>query len=460
MNDLHIVTLGCRLNAAESETMRAHATKAGLAATVIVNGCAVTGEAMRQTRQAVRRAKRDHPAARIVVAGCAAQIDAPGFAAMPEVDAVIGNDEKMRAQTFDALAHRLSASEPIVAVGDIMAQRAPIGHLATGFDADTRNGHARAFVEVQQGCDHRCTFCIIPFGRGNNRSAPAGEIVAQIRALVGSGVREIVLTGVDITGWGGDLPGAPTLGQLARRILKLVPALGRLRFSSIDVAEIDDDLLRLIADEERLLPHLHLSLQAGSDMILKRMKRRHSRAQAIAFCHQVRALRPDMTFGADLIAGFPTESDSMFADSLDLVAACDLAFLHVFPFSARNGTPAARMPQLPKSLRKERAAQLREAGARQRTRYFDTLIGRSITALVENRRLDRARGHSDGFAPIDIACEGAAIGRGALVTARVEVHDGTRLNARLIDIKDRHETDRHETAAPDRNAAQRLVSAR
>ncbi|MEX1109473.1 MAG: tRNA (N(6)-L-threonylcarbamoyladenosine(37)-C(2))-methylthiotransferase MtaB [Dongiaceae bacterium] len=457
MNDLHIVTLGCRLNMAESETMRAHAAKAGLDAAVIVNGCAVTGEAMRQTRQAIRRAKRDHPAARIVVTGCAAQIDANGFAAMPEVDAVIGNDEKMRPAILAALARRLSVSpdskpETIVAVGDIMALRDATGHPATGFDADTRNGHARAFVEVQQGCDHRCSFCIIPFGRGNNRSAPAGEIVAQVRALVESGVREIVLTGVDITGWGGDLPGAPTLGQLARRILRLVPELGRLRFSSIDVAEIDDELLRLVADEPRLMPHLHLSLQAGSDLILKRMKRRHSRAQAIAFCRHARTLRPDITFGADLIAGFPTESGEMFAESLDLVAACDLAFLHVFPFSARNGTPAARMPQLPKALRKERAAQLREAGVHQRARYFDSLIGRSVCALVENRRTDRAHGHSDGFALIDIACEGTDIGRGALVTARVISHDGARLSARLID-------DRCD-AVPHRSVMERLVSVR
>jgi threonylcarbamoyladenosine tRNA methylthiotransferase MtaB len=295
----------------------------------------------------------------------------------------------------------------------------------------------RAFVEVQQGCDHRCSFCIIPFGRGNNRSAAVGDIVAQMRALVESGVREIVLTGVDITGWGGDLPGRPRLGQLVRRILKLVPELPRLRLSSIDVAEVDADLMRLIGDEPRLMPHLHLSLQAGSDMILKRMKRRHNRAQAIAFCSRARALRPEITFGADLIAGFPTESDAMFAESLDLVAACDLAFLHVFPFSARNGTPAARMPQLPKSLRKERAAHLREAGARQRTRHFDTLVGRSVAVLVENRRAGLARGHSDGFAPVDIVSGDIVSGdsdvqRGAIVSVRVDGHDGARLTARPV----------------------------
>jgi threonylcarbamoyladenosine tRNA methylthiotransferase MtaB len=444
---VEIVTLGCRLNAAESETMRAQAIAAGLSDTVFVNSCAVTAEAVRQTRQAIRHARRTRPAARIVVTGCAAQIDATGFAAMPEVDAVIGNLEKLQPATYRAFADGAPGNAILkrIDVGDIMAPGQAAPHPAAGFDADTRNGHVRAFVEVQQGCDHRCSFCIIPFGRGNNRSAAVGDIVAQMRALVESGVREIVLTGVDITGWGGDLPGRPRLGQLVRRILKLVPELPRLRLSSIDVAEVDADLMRLIGDEPRLMPHLHLSLQAGSDMILKRMKRRHNRAQAIAFCSRARALRPEITFGADLIAGFPTESDAMFAESLDLVAACDLAFLHVFPFSARNGTPAARMPQLPKSLRKERAAQLREAGARQRTRHFDTLVGRSVAVLVENRRAGLARGHSDGFAPVDIVSGDSDVQRGAIVSVRVDGHDGARLTARPV---------------ADHRSMQRLASAR
>ncbi|MEX2202440.1 MAG: MiaB/RimO family radical SAM methylthiotransferase, partial [Dongiaceae bacterium] len=384
-------------------------------------------------------ARRARPAARIVVTGCAAQIDAAGFAAMPGVDAVIGNLEKLQPATYRALADGASGNtDPIrIAVGDIMASGQPSPHPAAGFDADTRNGHVRAFVEVQQGCDHRCSFCIIPFGRGNNRSAAVGDIVAQIRALVEDGVREIVLTGVDITGWGGDLPGAPNLGQLVRRILTLVPELRRLRLSSIDVAEVDGELMRLIGEEPRLMPHLHLSLQAGSDMILKRMKRRHNRMQAVAFCRAVRDLRPEIAFGADLIAGFPTETDAMFAESLALIDECDLSFLHVFPFSARSFTPAARMPQLPKSLCKERAARLREAGARRRARYFDTLVGRSMSVLVENRRADLARGHSDGFAPIDIACTGTDIGRGSLVTTQVVSHDGTRLKARPIGAEDR-----------------------
>jgi threonylcarbamoyladenosine tRNA methylthiotransferase MtaB len=444
---LHIVTLGCRLNAAESDAMRGHALAAGLGNTVIVNSCAVTGEAVRQTRQAIRRARREHPASRIVVTGCAAQIDAAGFSAMPEVDAVIGNFEKMRPATYGALA---AGDIGRVEVGDIMALRETgshfmAGHPAAGFDAAINGRRVRAFVEVQQGCDHRCSFCIIPFGRGNNRSAAAGEIVAHVRMLVEGGVREIVLTGVDIAGWGGDLPGRPTLGQLARRILKLVPELPRLRLSSIDVAEIDDDLVVLIGDEPRLMPHLHLSLQAGSDMILKRMKRRHNRAQAIAFCRDMRALRPDMVFGADLIAGFPTESEAMFDESLALIDECDLSFLHVFPYSARSGTPAARMPQLPGPVRRERAARLRLAGNRQRALHFDALVGREATVLVEERRAGVVRGHSDGFAPVDIVSRDGDAGPGDIVTVRIDGHDGARLVAH---------------PAGDADAAPGLVSAR
>ncbi len=419
--NLQLVTLGCRLNASESETMRALAREAGLGNAVIVNSCAVTGEAVRQTRQAIRRARRDHPAARILVTGCAAQIDPAAFAAMPEVAAVIGNAEKMRAESYHAFA---GDEAPRVAVGDIMVVRETAAHLASGFQAENATGRVRVFLEVQQGCDHRCTFCIIPFGRGNNRSAAAGDIVARAHALVESGVQELVLTGVDITGWGGDLPGHPTLGQLARRILTLVPDLKRLRLSSIDVAEIDDELWRLIAEEPRLMPHLHLSLQAGADLILKRMKRRHSRAQSVAFCERARALRPEIAFGADLIAGFPTETDAMHRESLALLEDCDIAFAHVFPFSARAGTPAARMPQLPKPLRKQRAASLRAAGAGRRRARFDALVGRPIRALVEECADGIARGHSDCFAPVEIA---GAVAPGAIVTRRVARHDGDRL---------------------------------
>jgi threonylcarbamoyladenosine tRNA methylthiotransferase MtaB len=416
---VELVTLGCRLNASESETMRALAHDAGLGNAVIVNSCAVTGEAVRQTRQAIRRARRDHPEARILVTGCAAQIDPESFAAMQEVDAVIGNDEKMRAGSWRAFAR---ADAPRVSVGDIMTVRETAAHLAAGFQGET--GRVRAFLEVQQGCDHRCTFCIIPFGRGNNRSAAAGEVVARARALVEAGVQEIVLTGVDITGWGGDLPGRPALGQLARRILNLVPDLKRLRLSSIDVAEVDDALWDLIADEPRLMPHLHLSLQAGSDMILKRMKRRHSRAQAIAFCSRARALRPGIAFGADLIAGFPTETDAMHRESVALIEDCDIAFAHVFPFSSRAGTPASRMPQLPKPLRKERAAALRNAGAARRRARFDALVGRPVSVLVEECDGGIARGHSDCFAPADVD---GSFAPGAIVTRCVARHDGDRL---------------------------------
>jgi threonylcarbamoyladenosine tRNA methylthiotransferase MtaB len=414
-----LITLGCRLNASESETMRAMARQVGLGNAVIVNSCAVTGEAVRQTRQAIRRARRDNPAARILVTGCAAQIDPASFAAMPEVDAVIGNDEKMRAESWRA--HSLDEA-PRVAVGDIMTVRETAAHLAAGFQAET--GRVRAFLEVQQGCDHRCTFCIIPFGRGNNRSAAAGDIVARARALVEAGVQELVLTGVDITGWGGDLPGNPSLGQLARRILSLVPDLRRLRLSSIDVAEVDAELWRLIAEEPRLMPHLHLSLQAGSDMILKRMKRRHTRKQAVEFCERARALRPEIAFGADLIAGFPTETDAMHRESVALIEDCDIAFAHVFPFSSRAGTPAARMPQLPKPLRKERAAALRVAGAARRRTRFDALVGRSVTMLVEECADTIARGHSDCFAPAEIA---GPFAPGAIVARRIARHDGNRL---------------------------------
>jgi len=380
-----VITFGCRLNAYESEVMRGHARAQGLSDAVIVNTCAVTKEAERQARQAIRRARRDHPGARIIVTGCAAQIDPAAYAAMPEVDQVVGNEEKLKAQTFAPGDH------PRVSVNDIMSVRETAGHLIHGFQ-----GRTRAFVQVQQGCDHRCTFCIIPYGRGNSRSVPVGEVVAQVRALVAADTAEVVLTGVDITDFGKDLPGCPTLGQLARRILTLVPELPRLRLSSVDPLELDEDVLRLLAEEPRLMPHLHLSLQSGHDLILKRMKRRHLRADAVALCRRVRALRPDVVFGADLIAGFPTESDAMFEATLSLVDDCGLTYLHVFPYSPRPGTPAARMPQVPAGLRKARAAQLRTAGAAAFARFLAGRIGATERVLVERPGF----GHSEHFAPV------------------------------------------------------------
>jgi threonylcarbamoyladenosine tRNA methylthiotransferase MtaB len=374
-----VINFGCRLNAYESEAMRELATRAGLADAVIVNTCAVTAEAERQARQAIRKARRARPDARIIVTGCAAQIDPAGFAAMPEVDRVIGNAHKLDVASF------APASEARVLVNDIMAVRETAGHLLQGFE-----GRARAFIQVQQGCDHRCTFCVIPFGRGNSRSVPAGEVVHQVRTLVENGYGEIVLTGVDITAYGADLPGRPSLGALVRRVLSLVPELKRLRLSSLDPVEIDDALWRALAEEARLMPHLHLSLQSGADLVLKRMKRRHARRDAIAVCARARALRPDVAFGADLIAGFPTERDDEFAASLDLVDECGLAYLHVFPYSARPGTPAARMPQVPGPTVKARAAALRAHGARALARFLDDQVGRTVSVLAEQPDLGRA----------------------------------------------------------------------
>ncbi|WP_374653068.1 tRNA (N(6)-L-threonylcarbamoyladenosine(37)-C(2))-methylthiotransferase MtaB [Dongia sp.] len=390
-----LVTFGCRLNAFESEVIRNHASAAGLADAIIINTCAVTSEAERQARQAIRKARRLNPDARIIVTGCAAQIAPEKFAAMDEVDAVLGNEEKLKAESFKALS---LSSGPHVAVADIMTVTETAPHLISGFAA-----RARAFVEIQQGCDHRCTFCIIPFGRGNSRSVAVGAIVEQIRQLVENGVREVVLTGVDITSYGGDLPGKPNLGSLTRRILNLVPDLPRLRLSSVDVVEVDDELRRLIVHEERLMPHLHLSLQAGDDMILKRMKRRHSRDDAIRFAREMRAARPDLVFGADLIAGFPTETHEMFLNSLRLVDECDLTFLHVFPYSARSGTPAAKMPQVPGPVRKERAQALRERGLVNQRAYFARLLGTPARVLVEKSEGDAAFGHSDHFAPVSLS---------------------------------------------------------
>ncbi len=399
--DPEIVTFGCRLNTYESEVMRTHARNAGLEDVVIVNTCAVTSEAERQARQTIRKLRRERPDARIVVTGCAAQIDPQRFAAMPEVDQVIGNQEKLQAESWG-----LPPTEKVL-VNDIMSVKETAGHLIGGFE-----DRARAFVQVQQGCDHRCTFCIIPFGRGPSRSVPIGAVVEQVQALVKAGYNEVVLSGVDITSYGPDLPGSPTLGQMVRRLLACVPELPRLRLSSLDCIEMDEDLWRLIEHEPRLMPHLHLSLQAGDDMILKRMKRRHSRADAVAFCQRVRSLRPDAVFGADFIAGFPTETEEMFANTLKMVEDCGLTWLHVFPYSPRPGTPAARMPQVDGAVRKERAARLRAVGAEAEARMLATLVGRSASVLVEKDDL----GRTEHFAEIRL---GVALPPGSLVRATI-----------------------------------------
>ena len=389
-----IETFGCRLNAFESEVMRGHLEASTDRPRIVFNTCAVTAEAERQARQSIRKARRENPNAEIIVTGCAAQIDPDGYASMTEVDRVIGNEEKLRAETWAPAG----ADEPRVLVNDIMSISETAPHLVPGFE-----GRARAFVQVQQGCDHRCTFCIIPFGRGNSRSVPIGEIARQARLLVENGYGELVLTGVDITSYGGDLPGRPSLGQLIRRLLAQVPDLPRLRLSSIDPVEIDDDLLTLVAEEPRLMPHLHLSVQAGDDLILKRMKRRHLRDDVIRIAARLRELRPDIVLGADIIAGFPTETEAMFQRSLDLVGEAGLTHLHVFPYSEREGTPAARMPQVAKTDRKRRAALLRAAGEAAVKRFAETRIGRTEHVLIEK---DNA-GLTEHFLPmvVDGPCQ-------------------------------------------------------
>ncbi len=380
-----VVSLGCRLNTYESEVMRAHARDAGLAGAIIVNTCAVTKEAERQGLQTLRKLRRENPSAHIIATGCAVQLDPARYAALPEVDRVLGNEHKMKAESF------LPQINERVLVTDIMEVRETAEHLVEGFD-----GRARAFVQVQQGCDHRCTFCIIPFARGNNRSVPMGRIVQEVRGLVETGFNEIVITGVDITGYGADLPGTPSLGQMLRRLLMAVPELKRLRLSSLDPAEADEDLFRLIADEPRVMPHFHISAQAGDDLILKRMKRRHLRADVMSFCERIRRLRPDAVFGADLIAGFPTETDEMFANTLALIADADLTYLHVFPYSIRPGTPAARMPQVDKGLIKARAAALREAGRVALAARLRGYVGTIADVLVEQPH----GGHSAHYASV------------------------------------------------------------
>jgi threonylcarbamoyladenosine tRNA methylthiotransferase MtaB len=404
-----VMTFGCRLNAYESEVMRQHADAAGWQNAVIVNTCAVTSEAERQVRQAIRKLRRERPDVRIVVTGCAAQIDPKKYSAMAEVDQVIGNAEKMQAAQY------LTPSPERIVVTDIMAVRETAEHLISGFE-----DRARAFVEIQQGCDHRCTFCIIPFGRGPNRSVPMGRIVEQIRLLVASGFREVVLTGVDIASYGGDLPGRPGLGQMVRRLLAQVPELPRLRLSSIDPVEVDADLLRLMAEEPRLMPHVHLSIQAGDDLILKRMKRRHLRADVIRLAETLRRARPDLALGADIIAGFPTETEQMFGQSLALVDEIGLSHLHVFPFSPRPGTPAARMPQVPGDVARDRAARLRAKGEQAMRAYQDEHIGARAHVLVEK---DGA-GHCEHYLPVRI--DGGAPD-GTIVTVRINGRDGDRL---------------------------------
>jgi threonylcarbamoyladenosine tRNA methylthiotransferase MtaB len=413
-----IITFGCRLNAYESEVMRREADKAGLKNAIIFNTCAVTAEATRQARQAIRRARKENPQARIIVTGCAAQTEPETFAKMAEVDLVLGNQEKLSAESYRFPDFGVSAEER-VKVNDIMSVRETALHMIDGFSERTR-----AFVQVQNGCDHRCTFCIIPFGRGNSRSVPAGDVVEQIRRLASNGYSEIVLSGVDITSWGADLPGHPRLGNLIRRILKSVPELKRLRLSSIDSIEADDELMRAIAEEERLMPHLHLSLQAGDDMILKRMKRRHLRDHSIAFCAEVRKLRPDVVFGADIIAGFPTETDQMFDNSLSIVEECGLTYLHVFPFSPRPGTPAARMPQLAKPLIQERARALRAKGKARLDAFLGQEVGALRSVLVETE----ASGRTEHFASVKFAQRMSA---GAIVRAKVTGRGSDHLEASL-----------------------------
>ena len=410
-------TLGCRLNAYESEAMKDLAINAGLTNAHVVNTCAVTAEAVRKSKQEIRKLRRDHPDAQIIVTGCAAQIDPDSFAKMAEVTAVIGNSEKMQASTWTALNTGFIGETEKVLVDDIMSVTETAGHLIDGFGT-----RSRAYVQVQNGCDHRCTFCIIPFGRGNSRSVPAGVVVDQIKRLVDKGFNEVVLTGVDLTSWGADLPGTPKLGDLVMRILKLVPDLNRLRISSIDSIEVDENLMQAIATEPRLMPHLHLSLQHGDDLILKRMKRRHLRDDAIQFCQEARKLRPDMTFGADIIAGFPTETNAHFENSLRMVDECELTWLHVFPYSPREGTPAARMPQVNGKLIKSRAAALRAAGERQVQKHLTAQIGKTHNILMENPNM----GRTSQFAEVIFNTPQT---EGAIVSARITGQDKNHLIA-------------------------------
>ncbi len=416
---VEVITFGCRLNTYESEVIKREAEAAGLGAlkdgAIVFNTCAVTGEAVRQARQAIRRARRENPHARIIVTGCAAQTEAGTFGAMGEVDLVIGNDDKLKAQSYRALPDFGVNDFEKVRVNDIFAIRETAGHMV-----DAIEGRARAFVQVQNGCDHRCTFCIIPYGRGNSRSVPIGAVVDQVKRLVDNGYIEVVLSGVDMTSYGPDLPGSPRLGTLVKTILKQVPGLKRLRLSSIDSIEADDNLMDAIATEKRLMPHLHLSLQNGDDMILKRMKRRHLRDDSIRFCEEVRRLRPDIVFGADIIAGFPTETEAMFMNTLSIVGECGLTNLHVFPFSPRKGTPAARMPLLPRAIVKDRAARLRARGEETHRTHLAALAGTEQAILVERPGI----GRTEGFTLAKVDGDAAP---GTIVTRRVTGHDGAML---------------------------------
>ncbi len=418
MSGVEVITFGCRLNTYESEVMRAEAEKAGLNNAILVNTCAVTGEAVRQARQAIRRARRDNPHARIIVTGCAAQTEKETFAEMVEVDAVLGNEEKLKSASYRSLPDFGVSAEEKLRVNDIMSVRATAPQMVKHID-----GHVRAFIQVQNGCDHRCTFCIIPYGRGNSRSVPMGAVVDQARRLVESGYCEIVLTGVDATSYGADLPGTPTLGLLAKTLLKQVPEIRRLRLSSIDGIEADKHLFDLIADEARFMPHLHLSLQHGDDLILKRMKRRHSSADARAFADQVRRLRADISLGADMIAGFPTETEEMFENAASLAEDCGIAHLHVFPYSPRPGTPAARMPQLDRALVKDRAARLRAVGATLYARHLEGMVGSEQTILVENNGL----AHTQNFTLVDAA----DLTPRALVPVSITGHNGKHLTMQV-----------------------------
>ncbi len=420
---LKVLTFGCRLNAYESEVMLREAKEAGLDqldnGAILVNTCAVTGEAVRQAKQAIRRARRENPNARIIVSGCAAQTEAESFGAMEEIDLVIGNEEKLHAQSYKALPDFGVNDTEKVRVNDIMEVKETAPHMI-----DSLGGHSRAFVQVQNGCDHRCTFCIIPYGRGNSRSAPMGAIVEQVKKLVDNGYLEVVLTGVDTTSYGADLPGSPTLGQLVQKILQQVPDLPRLRLSSIDSIEVDEPLMDAIATETRFMPHLHLSLQHGDDMILKRMKRRHLRDHSIEFCQSVRKLRPDMVFGADMIAGFPTETEAMFDNSLSIVDECGLDFLHVFPFSPREGTPAANMPQVDRGVVKERAKRLRQKGEASYAKHLNHVADGAYPVLVERGGLGRT--------PQFTTVETGDLPQGEIVEMKISGHNGKHLLGNAI----------------------------
>jgi threonylcarbamoyladenosine tRNA methylthiotransferase MtaB len=417
-DEIQIVTFGCRLNAYESEIIRGHARANALKNTIVVNTCAVTNEAERKARQEIRKVRRQNPDAKIIVTGCSAQINPKMYANMPEVNHILGNHEKMQAESYQGL----DDSRKIVLSDIFEIKETGAHHLASGFE-----NHVRAFIEIQNGCDHRCTFCTIPYGRGNNRSVPIGAIVDQVRTLIMGGCKEIVFTGVDITGYGADLPGKPTLGKMIRRVLAQIPELPRLRLSSLDPAEVDEDLFRLIAEEPRLMPHLHISLQAGDDMILKRMKRRHLRHDVIFFCQHVRSLRPDVVFGADIIAGFPTETEEMHQNSLALIEECNITYLHVFPFSPREGTPAARMPQVQGSLIKKRAENLRVLGKKQYTKFMESRVGMNANVLIESN----GKSHCEHYLPVRVQNLIPDVHKGRIIEVEFTHVENDELHAKM-----------------------------